>query len=287
MRVIVEFTLKCSVIGVGLLGVACGSADGGSETGPRDSDLPRFGIVALGSKFPNPGEPQKASAEAFFWEAADEGSTGCEVIAALGECQVSECLPASAVAPAPGFAWLSAGPIDIIGTKLDFGFEERDGGRYSATLPSLDLSLWEGGEELTVLVQGSEQYPASSASLTAPHAVTLSAPSSTDLAIDPRADLAFEWSAPDTDIIYVDVRETYAPLFVPAVERSARCAFPAQPGAGSIPEAVFAALSPPDVLAGYRVLVSTNAETVLENDQATLTFSLWSRSFRADATIVR
>lgn len=284
---------KLCTAGLAFLVGACGDASGAEEsvsaTGASsgEAELPRFGIVALGSKYASAGEGPKAFADAFFWRAAGEGETGCRVVESIGACEVSECLPTTAVPPASGFAWVSAGTIDISGTTLGFSFEETKPGWYVSTLPDLERALWEGGELLTAIVQGSDQYPPARATLTAPHAVTLTKPADRNVSVDPRADLEFAWASPREDRVYVDVKEIPGVLERPPLERSVRCAFPAVEGAGVVPAAALARLTSPELLSGYRLFVSTSAEARITIEQATLTFSVWSRSFRADASVKR
>ncbi|HEY3493758.1 MAG TPA: hypothetical protein VGK73_03685, partial [Polyangiaceae bacterium] len=106
-------------------------------------DVERHGLVALAARLPTSEHGPRLRAAAYFWQASPDETTGCEVVAAFEGCEVSLCVPVEAAAvPLPGFAWLSAGVVDVFGTKLDFSFTEKERGDYEAMLPTMEMSLW-------------------------------------------------------------------------------------------------------------------------------------------------
>jgi hypothetical protein len=273
---------------------ACGSdptgfsAESAAPVAGEDVTLPRFGLVALESKAARAEQGTGIDADAFFWRQAGHGEDGCEVVDNFESCEVTECVPSAvAAASMQEFAWLSAGTVDVFGTKLAFSFRETSAGSYVNTLPARDLKLWDGGERLTVTAAGSAQFPALEAALVAPSGVTLTMPQSAELAVDPRAGLRLSWSSPSRDAVFVDIEERRAVPYAAPTEVSVRCAFAGEAGGGFVPPEVFGAFSDAGLLAGYRFWVSTESRTEVTADGATLTFLAWSESARFDARIAR
>lgn len=253
----------------------CGGYAGFEEIAPVEPTLEvaRHGLVALESRLPNLERGPRLHAAAYFWQASPEESTGCSLVEVIDGCEISECIPVEAAAiPLPGFAWLSAGVVDVVGTKLDFSFTESARGDYATTLPTTDMSLWDGGESLGVVVSGSEDFPPLEAALTAPRPVVLDAPHREETRLEPGSDLLFEWSSPRLDSVYVEIEERRATPYAPPLERVARCSFSAESGRGTIPAAVFDDFSDPAELDGYRFRVSTDSQQELDVNGATFTF---------------
>ncbi len=283
MWVIHRSFVRSPALALGLLLAGCGSDEATALHGaPVGAELPRFGLVALESNFPSMGRDTPALADAFFWRATNEADSTCALLQVLDGCEISECVAGRSAATDSGFAWVSGGNVDIAGTKLDFGFAERQPGWYEASLPSLNLALWEGGETVTAKVNGSAEFPPLALSLSAPRPVLLTTPviaESSEQGVDPNADLVFAWRSPTAGAIYVDVDEQRAGPVRPRAERSARCELAAHEGRGVVSARVFAALSAPEALSGYRFHVSTNAESEVSAGRATFRFSAWSQSF--------
>jgi hypothetical protein len=267
---------------------ACGGVPGADLTGADpELDVQRHGLVALEARLRTAERGPRFDAAAFFWQASAAENNGCEVVTAVGGCEVSLCLPIAAAAqPLPGFEWLSAGTVDVSGTKFDFSFTEAALGEYDTTLPSREMSLWDGGELLGVSVRGSHDFPAVETAITAPLPVALAAP---DLAaappVDPGAGLLFEWSSPKIDSVYVEVEERYAAPYPRQREPIARCTFSAERGRGLIPSAVFDEFSQPNTLHGYRFRVMTDSRTELDVEGAAFTFVALSESAEFDLPI--
>jgi hypothetical protein len=268
-----------------VLCAACGGFPGADLTGAApELDVQRHGLVALETRLGTAERGPRFDAAAFFWQASAAENNGCEVVAAIGGCEVSLCVPIAAAAqPLPGFEWLSAGTVDVSGTKFEFSFTEAALGEYDTTLPSREMSLWDGGEWLGVSVRGSHDFPAVDTAITAPRPVALAAPDVTAApAVDPSAGLLFEWSSPTVDSVYVEVEERYAAPYPRQREPIARCTFSAERGRGLIPSAVFDEFSAPNTLHGYRFRVMTDSQTEIDVDGAAFTFVALSESAEFD-----
>jgi len=269
-----------------LLLTACGANPELVERTATDSE--RFGLVALEARTATPERGPRIHAAAYFWQEANQRGTGCEVIEQAEHCQVTRCVPTAAVATqAKGFAWLSAGTIDILGTKIEFSLAETADGNYAATLPTQDLSLWDGGEQVTAVAAGSQQFPSFEVSLTAPRRIELVTPKLPQPvpAVHPDVGTRLEWSAPERELVYVDVEELRAVPLNPSSEVGVRCAFPAAAGVGVVPSAAFAHFSDPSILSGYRFWVSTETRAQVPIDSADLTFLASTVSARFDAPV--
>ena len=252
-----------------------------------DPGVERHGLVALEARLRTEERGPRLFASAYFWQTTTADDTGCEVVERVGACEVSQCIPlAAAAVPDPGFEWLSAGAVGVSGTKLEFSLTEVEHGDYAPSLPSSEMSLWDGGEALSVSVAGSNDFPAIRASLTAPRPVMLTAP---DLAsephVDPSTGLAFAWSNPTLETVYVEVEEWRAAPYPAERETTARCAFPASTGRGVVPAAVFEAFSDSALLHGYRFRVMTDATTELGTGSVAFTFLALSESKAFDLPI--
>jgi hypothetical protein len=266
--------------------IGCGAKPELVERAAADAE--RFGLVALETRAATSERGPRIHAAAYFWQEADQRGTGCEVIEQVAHCEVTRCVPTAAVATlAKGFAWLSAGTIDILGTKIEFSFAETADGNYAATLPTQDLSLWDGGEQVTAVAAGSQQFPSFEVSLTAPRRIELVTPKLPQPVpgVDPRTGTRLEWSAPERELVYVDVEELRAVPLSPSSEVGVRCAFPAEAGVGVVPSAAFAHFSDPSILSGYRFWVSTETRAQVPIDSADLTFLASTVSARFDAPV--
>jgi hypothetical protein len=262
---------------------ACGGIPSGDLSEPASEpalDVKRHGLVALEARVRTEERGPRFDGAAFFWQASAAENNGCEVIREVDGCEISLCLPIAAAAqPLPGFEWLSAGKVDVSGTKFAFSFTESELGDYATTLPSREMSLWDGGELLRVSVGGSRDFPAIETAVTAPRAVALVSPDlSAAPRVDPSAGLVLEWSSPSVDSLYVEIEERSAAPYPKQREPFAVCTFSAERGRGFIPAGVFDEFSAPNTLHGYRFRVMTDSQVELEVDGAGFTLVALSQS---------
>lgn len=271
-----------------LPGFGCSAPDGAVAPAPPPgvvSEGDRFGLVALDTTLASAAGAQHLTTDAFFWRASSQAD-GCEVLGRVGECEISRCMPVAA-AVMEDFAWLSAGPVEILGSQLDVNLTDDGHGQYADSPPLSAAPLWEGGEALTVVAGGSAEFPAFAVSAPAPLPVALTAP---DLAeglpeLEPGEGLEFAWSSPRTDFVFIDVEEDRAAPGASPNEVSVRCAFPAEAGEAFIPPDVFAPFSSPYLLHGYRFWVSTETHLTTMVDDAEFTFLVSSQASRFEAVV--
>ena len=212
-----------------------------------------LGDILLTSGSYEGGAIQTLVAKAVFYPSVL--ASGCSV-APIAGCRLETCTAQGA--PPPALA--HAGVIAVGGGLYPLVLQPDQGGVYGpvASTPASDggpMSLWTGGEELSVASTGGA-VPPFNVSVVAPRQLSVATPLPTKIARD--ADLAFEWSGASAGRVTIDVNATAA-----ATAYYLECKFDVAAGAGSLPKEALAALP-----AGVGVLTVSSVTRAQVSDGA-------------------
>jgi hypothetical protein len=178
----------------------------------------------------------------------------------VGDCSVSSCEIRSGVTIQP--TNVSAGRVTISGGQRTIELLPEADASYP-TDQSTTMGIFDGGETLTFTVDGAGDVPAHQATLTAPGAVTVTAP---DLAspptIDRATDLALSWSGGSSGELQAAITVAISDGVEVTQSVGLVCRFPASSSSASIPAGALGLLpaTAPTTTATMSLLVVSRTE---------------------------
>lgn len=266
-----------AALAVSSLAAACGSPGGNAAS--------RYGTVLLESN--SAVEPLQEATALFFHLDSTPNAGPCRVAEEQAGCRLWECdeySPLEAFDTSP----LSAGSVRVTGADVGLQLEEAKPGSYGWE-NTLGQPLWDGGERLLAIVEGSAEFPAMRAALTAPAPITLTAPlvPETPWLVDADEDLTFGWTGAVGGDVYVVVS-----VVVPDPESGANqlfpgldCGFAGTADVSVVPAALLARVAKPESSTGHQIEAFTFAHETARVGEALLTFRATSFALSEPATI--
>ena len=269
----------CAVV----FAVGCGgssavlqSNDGGSEGAVDAADAPDATDAAQAP--PNVGDivlwsinattaapPTESSMVNAGFTLAAPSMCGPETV--VDGCTISDCKVPPTMLPKP----VSAGAILVNGGKQPLTLTTKQPDYYSVQNP---FRLWDGGEELHVVVAG-DVAPAFSLSVIAPAYLLVDAPvwpaSGTALTVPRATDLKFHWTGGGAGTIQVNMRFAAGTAWTDAI-----CVYPAQSAFAKVSAKVLGMLP--------ASTTTTNTIDVISLTHATTSVSGWTMNFSAVAS---